>query len=725
MSTTTPIKILVTADTAEAAAAMQAFINTTHGGLQSLVPAAAAGGAELRKLRESALGLRESFHALEAGVYMLGGQRFPELAEGVMAARSAMMLVRTTAMLTGASLTAVALPLIALAAVLAPTVYEYVEMDKAQKLAAESQKRLIDQTAELLGLMKKLTAEASKAGALDEQETNIINGLLARGKLAEAQGLMQRLGATRPAISGLEDYKKLSDQMDRESGNEFDNARVKAHEEYLEKIKRLDADYKSGALEIPYKQANAEAGFNGPEVDPKIEAAAEYQRRQAQAQTILDNALSQADTKQAAEQQRKLAEAARKQAEEVAKAEADKRKLVEAQDKEMDTALEQYANATTTKTKDYWDQVYSAKYSNAKDELDREWISQDEFDKKVAAATKEHLVGYREVNKELENQMQLEQEIARTEAEVKLKRIEDNPFLTNAQKQQQSIPITAGLMEANNKDITAQKGIASNPATSDAARAEALKRVNELTLQQISLQKQLDAAQHANDYGWQIKSQIAALGQFMPMAQRAGQIIANTLTNAVQGLANALTSVIMGTKSAGQAFAQFAEQMLTSFISMVIEAILWAKLAIPILTALGVLSGGATAAAGAPATIAAVTVGISGVGAAMAATGGLITGPGTGTSDSIPAFLSNGEYVFPASAVDRIGVENLAALHHNGTSTGSAVAGSSGGSSSALPPKVVTVFDRQSLMAELKKPDYAHITVQHVLNNKTKIGIPT
>ena len=37
------------------------------------------------------------------------------------------------------------------------------------------------------------------------------------------------------------------------------------------------------------------------------------------------------------------------------------------------------------------------------------------------------------------------------------------------------------------------------------------------------------------------------------------------------------------------------------------------------------------------------------------ATGGLIRGPGTGTSDSIPALLSNGEYVIRAAAVRRLG----------------------------------------------------------------------
>ena len=39
------------------------------------------------------------------------------------------------------------------------------------------------------------------------------------------------------------------------------------------------------------------------------------------------------------------------------------------------------------------------------------------------------------------------------------------------------------------------------------------------------------------------------------------------------------------------------------------------------------------------------------------AEGGPVWGPGTGTSDSIPAWLSNGEYVIPAEIVRRFGVE--------------------------------------------------------------------
>lgn len=46
-----------------------------------------------------------------------------------------------------------------------------------------------------------------------------------------------------------------------------------------------------------------------------------------------------------------------------------------------------------------------------------------------------------------------------------------------------------------------------------------------------------------------------------------------------------------------------------------------------------------------------------------AATGGFITGPGTGTSDDIPAFLSNGEYVLTAQAVQNVGLPLLDAMN--------------------------------------------------------------
>ena len=55
------------------------------------------------------------------------------------------------------------------------------------------------------------------------------------------------------------------------------------------------------------------------------------------------------------------------------------------------------------------------------------------------------------------------------------------------------------------------------------------------------------------------------------------------------------------------------------------------------------------------------------------ALGGYVSGPGTGTSDSIPAMLSNGEYVIKASAVRSIGINNLHALNAMGYKDGGGV----------------------------------------------------
>ena len=55
------------------------------------------------------------------------------------------------------------------------------------------------------------------------------------------------------------------------------------------------------------------------------------------------------------------------------------------------------------------------------------------------------------------------------------------------------------------------------------------------------------------------------------------------------------------------------------------------------------------------------------------ASGGLVTGPGTSTSDSIPARLSAGEFVMNAATVKRVGVGFLQSL--NGLSQGPRLSG--------------------------------------------------
>lgn len=80
------------------------------------------------------------------------------------------------------------------------------------------------------------------------------------------------------------------------------------------------------------------------------------------------------------------------------------------------------------------------------------------------------------------------------------------------------------------------------------------------------------------------------------------------------------------------------------------------------------------------------------------ATGGLVTGPGSGTSDSIPTMLSNGEYVVRANAVKTYGVDFFNALNQQRMGFAPVSAGRFGGQQQQGPTIVfLSPEDRQLL----------------------------
>ena len=106
---------------------------------------------------------------------------------------------------------------------------------------------------------------------------------------------------------------------------------------------------------------------------------------------------------------------------------------------------------------------------------------------------------------------------------------------------------------------------------------------------------------------------------------------------------------------------QTVEEKQVTLLSSMSENI--AKIAKILAVVLGGVAGGlAGAMVGGP--IGAVIGAISGgYGATKFATGGLVRGVGTSTSDSIPAMLSDGEYVLTAEATRKIGVGTLSTLN--------------------------------------------------------------
>lgn len=142
------------------------------------------------------------------------------------------------------------------------------------------------------------------------------------------------------------------------------------------------------------------------------------------------------------------------------------------------------------------------------------------------------------------------------------------------------------------------------------------------------------------------------------------------VTSSMQsGFSNAIGSWLDGTQSLGDAMKEMVSNITKTIAKLVVQ---WG-----IIFALACLSGEPHWAAkvatvwtfGSPTDIA---NGLSGndwnVGGA--ATGGLITGAGTGTSDSIPTMLSNGEYVVKASSVRRLGVGYLNAINNGHVPSG-------------------------------------------------------
>ena len=133
----------------------------------------------------------------------------------------------------------------------------------------------------------------------------------------------------------------------------------------------------------------------------------------------------------------------------------------------------------------------------------------------------------------------------------------------------------------------------------------------------------------------------------------------DTFVDAFGSIENSLVSLVSGTESAKDKFQNFCKEVTNTILKAMTQIIIRGLITNAIMAALGM--GGNVSGLSWTGGSTSVNWGASALrgGNLFAAGGGYITGPGTGTSDSIPAMLSNGEYVLRSSAVDRIGVATL------------------------------------------------------------------
>jgi lambda family phage tail tape measure protein len=286
--------------------------------------------------------------------------------------------------------------------------------------------------------------------------------------------------------------------------------------------------------------------------------------------------------------------------------------------------------------------------------------------------------------------------------------IESDPFMGEVERQEalasvlrDELPVLQEREDLLRAEFERQTR--ADPGRTLETTIEAERQLTEAQLERLRATERIEAIQRSGTFSGALAARVNELRDaFGNMAVSMANVAFNVVTSGVEGLSGALTSIIMGTKTAAQAFAQFGQQLLTTFIQQIITAVLYAKVAIPILTALGVLSGGVTAASGAAVTTAALS---SGMAAASAATsGGFAAGgyTGDGPTMQVAGAVHRGEFVFPAQAVRQYGVANLEAMAFGG-------GGESGGESS--PMRVVIVDDRRGAQQLMRDPRFKSFIV--------------
>ena len=123
-----------------------------------------------------------------------------------------------------------------------------------------------------------------------------------------------------------------------------------------------------------------------------------------------------------------------------------------------------------------------------------------------------------------------------------------------------------------------------------------------------------------------------------------------------KSMGEAFNSILTGTKSAGAALGDFVKTIFQNALKIATE---WLGL----FAIYSIVGDPKLAARWAGHTLFGMDFGGVTKGKFGFATGGYVAGPGTGTSGSIPAMLSNGEYVITSQAVNRIGRDNLDAIN--------------------------------------------------------------
>lgn len=293
------------------------------------------------------------------------------------------------------------------------------------------------------------------------------------------------------------------------------------------------------------------------------------------------------------------------------------------------------------------------------------------------------------------DQAKLARDLAVTETAIS--QIEADRFKTTLQKETEIQP----LLKAENKLIADRiellsKELATNSTLTPAERQQLQDKIDQLEKELARIQGKQTTTAPLNFSG-QMSADLTKLrDSWGTTSQQISGFITNGIGTAIDGVSDGIYGLITKTKTWGQVGLQVGAQILQSLIKTGVQIVANSALGLTAQKtqqATAATTGPSIAASYAPASAAVntATYGSSAViGAAAAAVaigliigllaahkeGGPISGPGTGTSDSIIARLSDGEFVMRSAAVNAIGIDRMAYINRTGRLPGFAEGGS-------------------------------------------------
>jgi hypothetical protein len=583
-----PIKIVVTAETAAAAAALQQFVQNTGAGLKTI---AAVGDEAAHHMGGVVYQFRSAIDAIRFAA-MDGGPRaaFYAVDEAVRGLVASGMTMSTLIPVIGG----VGLAGVGLYGIYKTLTFGQDELIRKNNELTESYKQLPevishinnafksgfissderDKLLEQIGVLKKIVSpdefKAAVAGSLgggvqapqvNAQFTGRISlsnfGLPDQHDLANANEELAKMGYLLKSVDdkGKTTYT-VSDQgnailkieelqkkiaLERLAG--FDRERAAAKQTYDSELAALNEYIERAGDKLKVSPDKLRADLAGAYSDQVAHIA------------------SEADAAAA----RKAADAARQQAEAEKQIREQYAEQFRAANKVIEDQITGDASAAGKQREDFYFRENVEKMAVATKFLIEGKISNAEYTDAVAESQKELLAGVEKQNAEYFRQLQLKRELARADAEVQLKRIQTNPFLTDTQKQQQSVPALQQEMAANDNSISDYQRMA-DTTKDDAARIAALTQIDDLKQRQVEIQNELNAAENANNFSYQLGEVMVKLQNIGTVQQQAAQVFSDVWTTAASSMTENFSQFIEKHQTWGETLRKIYKSVVDSFI---------------------------------------------------------------------------------------------------------------------------------------------------------------